>query len=170
MVNENGKNYLISRQYNQASTIDSQKYTKENGLIESYMFFTDPVIKLKAEILQNDVVDDGSRLGKAIASIEYKADELPDFTIKMRGEEFFLKDTVINWNSQKLECLKTRQSFWLKLHNKRDRSDSSISNRVSEGYFAKGIGLIRYHGTSQGRSDTMVLHEIRDIPVSKEKN
>ena len=170
MINENGKNYLISRQYNQTSTIDSQKYAKDKGLVESYIFFSAPVIKLNGAILQNDVVDDGSRLGKAIANIEYNAEELPDFTIKMRGEEFFLKDTVINWNGQKLECLKTRQSVWLKLYNKRDRSDSSISNRVSEGYFAKAIGLIRYYGTSQGRSDTMVLKEIRDISVSKGNN
>lgn len=170
MVNENGKNYLIARQYNQASTLDSQKYTKDKGLIESYIFFTDPVIKLKGTILQNDVIDDGSRLGKCIGKIEYKAEDYPDYTITMKGEEFFLKDTVINWNGQKLECLKTRQSIWLKLHSKRDSSAHANSNRVSEGYFAKGIGLIRYQGTSQGRSATMVLNEIRDITVSKGKN
>ena len=171
IINENGKNYLISRQYNQEFTLDSAKSTIDKELIESYIFFkNDPIIKLKGAILQNDVVDDGSRFGKAIANIEYKADELPDYTAKMRDEEFFLKDTVINWNGQKLECLKTRQSVWFKLHNKRDRSDSLISYRVSEGYFAKGIGLIKYQGTSEGRSETMVLKEIRDIAVSREKN
>jgi len=171
MVNENGKNYLIARQYNQASTLDSQKYTMDMGLIESYIFFHDPFIKLKGAILQNDVVDDGSRLGKGMANIEYKADDYPDYTITMRGEEFFLKDTVIIWNGQKLECLKTRQSIWLKLHSKRDPSANSKSNRVSEGYFAKGIGLVRYHGSSSNNgSATMALNEIRDIAVSSEKN
>ena len=171
MVNENGKNYLIARQYNQASTFDSSKYTKDKGLIESYIFFKDPVIKFKGEILQNEVVDNGTRLGIARANIEYTAYNYPDYMITLRGEEFFLKDTVVNWNGQKLECLKTIQTTVLELEGKRDFSSHYNNYRVSVGYFAKGIGLVRYRVvTSKSGTATMVLIEIRDIAVSKGKN
>lgn len=171
MVNENGKNYLITRQYNQASTFDSSKFTMDMGLIESYIFFKDPLIKFKGTILQNEVVDNGSRLGVSKAYIEYTAYNYPDYMITLRGEEWFLKDTVVNWSGQKLECLKTIQTTQLELEGKKDPLSHYNNYRVSVGYFAKGIGLVRYRVvTSKSGTATMELIEIRDIAVSKGKN
>ena len=170
MVNENGKKYLITRQYNKTSTFDSSKYTKDRELIESYIFFTDPVIKFKGEILQNEVANNGTRLGVAKAFIEYTSYYDPEYMITLRSEEWFLKDTVVNWHGQKLECLKTIQTTQLELENKKDPLYHHNNNRVGEGYFAKGIGLVRYRVATKSGSATMVLIEIRDIAVSKGKN
>ncbi len=166
IITEGERDYLLARQYTRESTIDSAKYTIDGELIESYIFMPDtPIYKLKGVIVKNEVIDDGSRLGKGISIIEYKAYEY--YMITIRGEEYFLKDTVISWKGHELDCIKTRQTIWMRLENKTDASATENTKKVSEGYFAKGIGLIRYGGNSQGRSATMELIEIRDMSTAK---
>ena len=165
IITEGERDYLLAKQYNRESTIDSAKYAIDGQLIESYIFMPDtPVYKLKGVIVKNEIIDDRSRLGKGISIIEYKA---YGNIITIRGEEYFLKDTVINWKGHILDCIKTRQTIWMKLENNRDPSTTENTEKVSEGYFAKGIGLIRYSGSSQGRSATMELIEIRDMSTAK---
>ena len=165
IITEGKRDYMLVRQYSRKSTIDSAKYALDGQLIESYIFMPDtPVYKLKGVIIKNEIIDDGSRLGKGISIIEFKAYEHNVITI--RGEEYFLKDTVINWKGHMLDCIKTRQTIWIKWENNRD-STTENTEKVSEGYFAKGIGLIRYSGNFQGRSDTMELSEIRDMSAAK---
>jgi hypothetical protein len=165
IITEGKRDYLLGRQYTRESTIDSAKYAIDGQLIESYFIMPDtPVYKLKGVIVKNEIIDDGSRLGKGISIIEFKA---YGNILTIRGEEYFLKDTVINWKGQELDCIKTRQTIWMRLENKRDPSATMNTKKVSEGYFAKGIGLIRYSGNSQGRSATMELIEIRDMSAAK---
>ena len=166
IITEGKRDYLLLRQYTRESTIDSVKYAIDGELIESYIFMPDtPVYRIKGVIVKNEIIDDGSRLGKGISIAEFKAYDY--FLITIRNEEYFLKDTAINWKGQKLDCIKTRSTTWIKLENKRDPSATENTKKVSEGYFAKGIGLIRYGGNSQGRSATMELIEIRDMNTAK---
>lgn len=160
IINEQGSSYLIERSYNQTSTLDSEKYTVDKELIEFYLFGPPPAGKLKGSIIQDEIVDDGTRLGKGLFKVKFKG---YDFTITITTENYFLKDTIINWNDQNLECLKTKRKELFEFDNKRHPSASSSSKSFGEGYFAKGIGLIRYHRVTEKGSATMGLSEIKDL-------
>ncbi len=161
IINEDGKAYVIIKRYNQTSTLDSEKYNIDKELIESYIFVGGPLEnKLKGAILQNEIVDDGSRLGKRIYNAEYKA---YDDVITIKTEEYFIKDTVINWNGQNLGCIKIRSTTWFRLNNKNNPSVNTDNQRTSEVYFAKGIGLIRSQGGLKNGSRIMELVKIKDM-------
>jgi hypothetical protein len=164
IVTEGRADYLLTRQYSQKSATTSQKYTMDHQIIESNIVFREDTQTFKLNIVRNEIIDDGSRLGKAISIGEYKT---YDFIFTIRNEEYFLKDTAINWKGLKLDCIKTRSTTWIKLESKSDPSANKNLKKVSEGYFAKGFGLIRYSGKSEEGSATMELIEIRDIGAAK---
>ena len=165
IIIEGEKTYLIGRQYRRESTLDSEKYAMDGEMIESYMIMGKAITyKLKGTIVQDEIIDDGSRLGKAITKAEYRNGE---FLWTIRNEEYFLKDTTINWHGQRLDCIKTKSTNWIDLTSKKYPSSSRHATKTREGYFAKGIGLIRYRVDSPGNSVTMELSEIRDMSTAK---
>jgi hypothetical protein len=109
---------------------------------------------------QDSTYADGTRLGLK------KQSEC--FTINASMEicgdvsSHFLKDTVVKWNNKKIETLVIESVAQLRIRNPKDVMQRKESVATTFYYFGKDVGLLRYSTTSEGKTETFELHEIKE--------
>lgn len=151
-----------------SQTVDSLICSENWLLLDSYLFLPGSGSKaLKGKILEDDVIDDGSRLGKHISRTEYSD---PGFVLTVATESVFVKDTVIYWQDKKFDCIKTHEPTTIKFKSTKDSSNTRQMEIIFDGFLAKGIGAIRYTGGLPEKPETFVLMEIREIDDGDKKN
>jgi len=145
-----GDTVLSYVRYNDKSVIDSQIVS--HGIkIESYYQFSwyHPFL-YKAEDLIDVTTIDGAKLSKNKTSATYHNDTL---ALTISSQSQFLKDTSMLWTGQMVPCLVTVSTEKMKGRSKIIGSLNFTSTGVLLGYYAKGLGVIKYILTFRDRKN-----------------
>ena len=139
LINVNGNNYRVYKQYDSTATTDSTIIF--NGkTFEDYNFIINGKAA-KADIIQDTIINNGIKLGEHIYKCIYNTP--PTFT-SLNIEEKFLKDTSIYWQGKPVKCLLTYESIRLEIHSISDTSEKQGLSATLTNYYAKGYGIIKY--------------------------
>lgn len=141
IVNRDGKRFKATIKYDSNSVSDSVLYL-DGRVIEHYNFFLNKGGNpIKAENLQDTVINNGHRLGIHSSQIRYGTDALI-YTATTKEE--FLKDTTITWQRKQLPSLVTSGNSRVEIKVKADPTVSQVMEVHLRFYYAKEVGLIRY--------------------------
>jgi hypothetical protein len=137
----NGKQFKINKSYDSSSISDSVIYL-DDRVVEHYDFSLNKGGNpIKAENLQDTVINNGHRLGIHMEKIRYETEELIN-TATSRVE--FLKDTTFTWQGNQLPSIITSGNSKIEIKVKADTSVSKAMEVYLKLYYAKGIGPIQY--------------------------
>jgi len=141
ILNSNGKQFKTTKSYDSISISDSIK--SFNGrVVERYNFFLNKGgSPIKAEDLEDTVINNGHRLGSHLSQIRYETDAL---IYTASSKEEFLKDTTITWQGNQLPSLVLFGNSKVEIKAKADTSVSQVLEVHLKFYYAKYLGLIQY--------------------------
>lgn len=74
----------------------------------------------------------------------------------------FLKDTTITWENKKMESLVIESTARLLFQNPSDTTQRKETIAKTFYYFGKGVGLLRYSTTTEGKSETWELQQVKE--------
>ena len=150
-------NNLIKTQYSDSKTYDSAVYS-DGKTIEIY---SSPYLGgalVKCSIIQDTIVNNGTKFGKHLKTTVLKEDS-SSVTNSVISE--YLKDTSLMWNNKIISCVVITQKCKDEYKNYKD-SITDLLLYSQNGYYGKNIGLIRYTIYFHNRVDTVELKQISD--------
>jgi len=137
----NDKGYRSIKSYNNLSISDSI-ITYNDRAVEEYNFFMSGDGKItRGEKSQDTIVKNNDKLGKHLTKWTYRTSQLINIVY---AEERYIKDTMINWQNQPLQCLVTQADanvIFQAINNSSSKHGLKVASKL---YYAKGIGLIKY--------------------------
>ena len=163
-VSQENDTLYVTKHYNVTGTIDSAKFSSNWLMVDIYLF--PGGIPIRGTIDSDEVIDDGSQLGRHLSSTVFKD---TDFIVTVSSEAVYLKDTVFEWKGKMLDCIETQETSIAEFESNLDSNYKKIIKTTFTGYFAKGIGLVRYKGGMEDNPELMDLVEIKDIEETKIK-
>lgn len=149
--------WLLSVQYTNNKVYDSTFYLNDK-MIETYSSPYANGALLKCEIIQDTVIQNGTKFGQSLTTTILRKDSSSVISTSVSE---YLKDTTIAWRNQLIPCFVTTQ--WCKDEYKNSNdSTTDILLYSQNGYYAKGIGLIKYTVYFHDRVNTIELKDIKD--------
>ena len=157
-----GQHFQTLKSYDSNSVSDSVKLLNGKSF-ETFNFFMNKGRNpIKAENLKDTILNNGQKLGIHLTERKYQTEQIQYLTT---SQEQYLKDTTIIWENSKLLCLVTQANAKIEIKVKADTSINHLTKVVSNFYYAKDIGLIKYsiQFTDQNGKDNYGLWELKSI-------
>jgi hypothetical protein len=149
--------WFLSLQYTNNKVYDSTIYLNDK-MIETYSSPYPNGNLLKCEIIQDTLLQNGTRFGRSLKTTVLRKDS--NSVISSFVSEF-LKDTIIAWRNQNIPCIVTTQKCKDEYKNGKDSTTDTLLYSQN-GYYGKGIGLIRYTVYFHDRVTTIELKDIKE--------
>lgn len=153
--------YLLCSNYSNNLKIDSTKSTIDGKLLESYNFnllYKIDLDLIKGQVVENKIIDDGSKYGNRVYSCLYKG---RDRRIKIKENEKYLYDTIIDNNGLLLKCFVTEMKTTIIYETENEKIAEEIVKKKS--YFGKNLGLFCYKIEGKDDSSMWLQMGISDI-------
>jgi hypothetical protein len=136
-----GQKYLITKQFDSTSTIDSA-ISLNGKTVEDYYFVLNGGHSVtKANIIDDTVISNGLKLGKHVTKFIYQT---PTISMTTNVEDVFVKDTSCIWDGKTRDCLAIKSIAKVQFNSMTDTSFKYVLNASNIMYYAKNIGLIKY--------------------------
>jgi len=149
--------WLLSVQYTNKKVYDSTFYLNDK-MIETYSSPYANGNLLKCEIIQDTLLQNGTKFGESLTTTILKEDSN---SVMSSSVSEYLKDTTIAWRNQIIPCFVTTQRCKDEYKNSKD-STTHILLYTQNGYYGKGVGLIKYIVYFHDRVNTIELKDIKD--------
>ena len=153
-----GTDVIINwKEYDGSALIDSCTLINHKS-VDHYMILNGRAIK--ANVAEDSVHEDGSRLGEKIQTIHFTLD--PTISLYASTRSFFLKDTTISWQEKLVPCIVIQSFYRQQLTNTLFPDKPKEVNGIAYYYFGKNIGLVMYRTELENEKSTWRLVEIKD--------
>ena len=145
IIEENGDKFILSKQYSDREKWDSSKWLIEGNkikLLETYWFYVSDSLDQNAELIKGEILRQEQLDKGDVLEFRYKLPTNIYNTIKTK--EKFIKDTVLVWGGQQIDCKKyigqiemKTEHTWIPFIGRKNKS-------VVTKYYGKDLGLIKY--------------------------
>ncbi|ESU25271.1 hypothetical protein FSS13T_18550 [Flavobacterium saliperosum S13] len=156
-VKESNTEFLIYSRHDKHFLLDSIKTTLDGKLVEIYNFNLlrkiepDHFKGIKGKLINNKIVDDGSKFGKRISTILYQGKHR---NITIYEEERYLCDTILKEDLTSLKCIVTETKSTIQY--KKKNVSVGMERIKTKSYYAKNKGLYLIEHESKDDSSAWI--------------
>ncbi len=132
---------IVRRYSNNSSGYDSTIFFNHK-MTEIYSNMYSGNILVKAKIISDMILNDGSKLGTQRQVITYTYSE---GQVTTDSKSTYLKDTILNWNSVQVACLVVASHIKISFQKPSDPEDKKDTFSYSvKTYYGKNLGTMRF--------------------------
>jgi hypothetical protein len=156
-LERNAGNVIVHwKEYDESPLIDSCTEINDKGLDHYFIVKGESI---KAEVTEDSVHQDGSRLGEKVQTLYFNLNPAISFFVSIHSR--FLKDTSLVWQGRTVPCLVIQSYDLQKISNSQMPAQDKEMSGIVYYYFGKDVGLLLYRTETDSEKATWQLTEIR---------